>query len=56
MTSSAEGLIKLNDAARETQEINPSEVQNPLTRKAFDKWNRLRGTRRFPSRQRYVSA
>jgi hypothetical protein len=51
MTSSPEGLIKLNDAARETQKINPSEVQNPLTRKALDKWNRLRGTRRFPSRR-----
>lgn len=50
MNSSAEGLIKLNDAARDTQGIAPSEVQNPLTRKAFDKWNRLRGPRRFPSR------
>ncbi len=50
MTSSPEGLIKLNDAARETQKINPSEVENPLARKALDKWNRLRGTRRFPSR------
>lgn len=51
MTASTEGLIKLNDAARDTQKIDPSEVQNPLTRKALDKWNRLRGERRFPSRR-----
>ena len=51
MTASTEGLIKLNDAARDTQKIDPSEVQNPLTRKALDKWNRLRGDRRFPSRR-----
>jgi hypothetical protein len=50
MDSSTEGLIKLKDAARDTQKIEPSEIQNPLTRKAFEKWDRLRGTRRFPSR------
>ncbi|HVP83811.1 MAG TPA: PAS domain-containing protein [Rhizomicrobium sp.] len=51
MDSSPEGLIKLRDAARMTQKIDPSEVQNPLTRKALDKWNDLRGDRRFPSRK-----
>jgi hypothetical protein len=51
MNSSTEGLIKLNDAARDTQAIDTSEVQNPLTRKALEKWNRLRGSRRFPSRK-----
>ena len=50
MNSSAEGLIKLNDAARNSHVIDPSEVQNPLTRKALEKWDRLRGMRRFPSR------
>lgn len=51
MNASTEGLIKLNDAARKTQKIDPSEVQNALTRKALDKWNRLRRDRRFPSRK-----
>jgi len=49
--NSPEGLIKPNDAARDTQSIDPSEVQNPLTRKGLETWERLRDHRRFPSRK-----
>jgi hypothetical protein len=51
MNAINKGLIQLNHAARNTQKIDPSEVQNPLTRKALEKWNGLRGARRFPSRK-----
>jgi hypothetical protein len=49
--NSPEGPTKLNDAARDTQRIDPSEVQNPLIRKGLEKWERLRGRRCFPSRK-----
>ncbi|HEY4124701.1 MAG TPA: PAS domain-containing protein [Rhizomicrobium sp.] len=51
MSTSREGLVKLSDDARTTQKIDPGELQNPLTRKALEKWNQLRGARRFPSRE-----
>jgi hypothetical protein len=51
MDSSTDGLTTLRDAARTTQKVEVSQVQNPLTRKALEKWNDLRGERRFPSRK-----
>ncbi len=33
-----------------TQSIAPSEVQNPVTRKGLDLWQRARGARLFPTR------
>jgi hypothetical protein len=51
MDRSTQALTKLNDAAPGTQKIDPTQVQNTVTRKAYEKWNRLRGQRRFPSRQ-----
>lgn len=51
MNSSRERLIKLHNTAHRTQKIDPSQVENPLTRKALEKWNSLRRGRRFPSRK-----
>jgi hypothetical protein len=51
MDRSTENPIELDDTAHGSQKIDPSQVQNSVTRKAFEKWNRLRGHRRFPSRK-----
>lgn len=37
-----------------TQAIAVTELENPVTRKGFALWERLRGTRRFPSRNQLL--
>jgi len=45
-----QGPFEPSRPARWPDEIEPSEVQNPVIRKGWEMWNRLKGERLYPAR------